>query len=326
MVTSPARGGPVRGRPAGCQPAGHGQQPVLTDGGRGEIGIAWKRFTQHRCLIKYALTVGHWTLDVVLSSGGTTGDMHWGCKSGGHSSPASGRPCRAGLAGPGLGQAQAGLGQAQAGLGHVRAGSGTGRAGHGRTDLEGAAQEPCRAGRGQERAEHGPCHGGRASAGSPRPGSARARTADALAEPRANRADRAVRARADRLGKPGHGANDPRRAHGEPDSPHREWQIQQPGQARQRARAMPVASRTDTGSGSAAAESSSRYPGAHRSGGRPASNSPDRRNCAAVASADTLISLATRVTNRWPANQRGYKDRLRELPEGRGHHAAGLGG
>src|SRR6266487_944195 len=111
-----------------------------------------------------------------------------------------------------------------------------------------------------------------------------------------------------------------------PDSPRREWQIQQPGQARQRARAMPVASRTDTGSGSAAAESSSRYPGARRSSGRPASNSPDRRNCAAVASADTLISLATRVTNRWPANQRGYKDRLRELPEGRGHHAAGLGG
>jgi len=111
-----------------------------------------------------------------------------------------------------------------------------------------------------------------------------------------------------------------------PDSPRREWQIQRPGQARQWARAMPVASRTDTGSGSAAAESSSRYPGARRSGGRPASNSPDRRNCAAVASADTLISLATRVTNRWPASQRGYKDRLRELPEGRGHHAAGLGG
>jgi hypothetical protein len=76
MVTGPARGGQVRRRPAGCQPAGHGQQPVLTDDDRGEIGIAWKRFTQHRCLIKYALTVGHWALDVVLSSGGTTGRMH----------------------------------------------------------------------------------------------------------------------------------------------------------------------------------------------------------------------------------------------------------
>ncbi len=113
------------------------------------------------------------------------------------------------------------LGRSRAGSGTGRAGSGTGRAGscgHGRTDLEGAVQELCRAGRGQERAEHGPCHGGRASAGSPRPGSGRARTADALAEPRANRADRAVRARADRWGKPGHGANDPRRAHGEPES------------------------------------------------------------------------------------------------------------
>ena len=184
------------------QPAGHSQQLVLTDGDRGEIGIAWKRFTQHRCLIKYALT--HWALDVVLSSGGTTGRMHQGCKSGGHSSPARGRPCRAGLALP-------------------------------------------------------------------------------------------------------------------------SWDG--PGPSTPTGRAMPVASRAGTAPGStAAAESSSRYPGARCSG-------VDRQ--ATVRTAETapqwphsapLMSLATSVTNRWPASQHGYKDRLRELPAGRGDHAAGLGG
>jgi hypothetical protein len=83
-----------------------------------------------------------------------------------------------------------GLGQARAGLGRARAGPGTGR-----TDLEGAVQEPCRAGQRQERAQHGPCHGG-GHRPVTRLGSARARTANGLAEPRASRADRAVRARA----------------------------------------------------------------------------------------------------------------------------------
>jgi hypothetical protein len=165
-----------------------------------------------------------------------------------------------------------GLGQARAGLGRARAGPGTGR-----TDLEGAVQEPCRAGQRQERAQHGPCHGG-GHRPVTRLGSARARTANGLAEPRASRADRAVRARAadrairaraedrairaraedravraraadrairaraaDRASRAmaPTAQSEPKASRKAPDSPRQDWQTQQPGKARQRGRPCP---------------------------------------------------------------------------------------
>jgi hypothetical protein len=138
-----------------------------------------------------------------------------------------------------------GLGQARAGLGRARAGPGTGR-----TDLEGAVQEPCRAGQRQERAQHGPCHGG-GHRPVTRLGSARARTANGLAEPRASRADRAVRARAadrairaraaDRASRAmaPTAQSEPKASRKAPDSPRQDWQTQQPGKARQRPNPSP---------------------------------------------------------------------------------------
>jgi hypothetical protein len=138
-----------------------------------------------------------------------------------------------------------GLGQARAGLGRARAGPGTGR-----TDLERAVQEPCRAGQRQERAQHGPCHGG-GHRPVTRLGSARARTANGLAEPRASRADRAVRARAadrairaraaDRASRAmaPTAQSEPKASRKAPDSPRQDWQTQQPGKARQRGRPCP---------------------------------------------------------------------------------------
>jgi hypothetical protein len=181
--------------------------------------------------------------------------------------------------GPGL--AVPGLGQPRAALGRARAGPATGR-----TDLEGAAQEPCRAGQGRNGLSMGDAMGafiGRVTL----LGNA-GQNGQRLGRAEASRADRAIRARTGRRGKPGHGTNGPIQAQGEPEStgqPAPKLADTAAGPSTPTGRAMPVASRTGTTPGSmAAAESPSRYPGARRSGVDRQSNSPDRRNCATVAS------------------------------------------
>ena len=238
-------------------------------------------------------------------------------------------------------------------LGHARAGSSTGRAwpcpGWASYGRGWARKEPCKSRAELARDRHGMSIGhawragiGRVTPAGQRPGQDGQRLGRAEGEPgrqssscqggqtgqagpwrqRPNPSPR--RAGKDRTARAKTGRHSSRAKHANGSGPSTPTGR---GQACQQAGAMPVASRTGTTPGSmAAAESPSRYPGARRSGvdrqatARTAETAPQWPHPA------LLISLATRVTNRWPASQRGYKDRLRELPEGRGDHAAGLGG